>query len=77
MNGPISIAWNGYKAVAVPLGASDAQIAETKRAFYAGTLCTLGMCVGTKDLGELIELAKTLKYELAAFNAERKPEVQH
>ena len=75
MNGPISIAWNSHKSDIVPADASDAQIIETKLAFYAGAVCTLANVIVAVEDGDAGAVVKAMSTELVLFMNEQ--EVQH
>jgi hypothetical protein len=67
--------WDNYRALVIPKTASETQITETRRAFYAGALLVYEAVVriGEHDISEEagLTILDTIGAEIRAFTAEQ------
>ena len=49
--GHIERGWEGYRLVVLPASASAVQVSETKKGFYAGAWCLLGVLMNQLEPG--------------------------
>lgn len=62
--------WNSFRANVIPVNASEIQITEMRRAFYAGAVATFAM--QKKAAGDIPEMLEDLLDELSQYHRDVK-----